>query len=155
MAAVIFLPEDLAPFATIDVSKANAMIEDAMAMAARVAPCILEDTFAYEGAARAILRGAILRWHDAGSGALSAQTAGPFGQTLDTRVQRRGMFWPGEIEQLQDLCKGTEVSGAFSVDTVALSGVVAHADSCSINFGALYCSCGAVLTQGLPLYGAN
>jgi hypothetical protein len=28
------------------------------------------------------------------------------------------MFWPSEIEQLQDLCKGPEVSGAFSVDTV-------------------------------------
>jgi hypothetical protein len=29
------------------------------------------------------------------------------------------MFWPSEIEQLQDLCKGPEVSGAFSVDTVS------------------------------------
>jgi len=71
--------------------------------------------------------------------------------TLDTRQQRRGMFWPSEIEQLQDLCKGSEVSGAFSIDTVPTFGVV-HADICAINFGALYCSCGAVLTQGLPLY---
>lgn len=153
MAAVVLLPVDLDPFASIDAVKAQAMIDDALAMAARVAPCILETTFAFDAAAKAVLRGAILRWHDSGSGALQAQQAGPFGQTLDTRQQRRGMFWPSEIEQLQDMCKGAEVSGAYSVDTVFMAGSLVHADSCSINFGALYCSCGAVLTQSLPLYG--
>lgn len=153
MTAVFITTSDLAPFATIDAVKAQAMIDDAMAIAARVAPCILEVTFAYEAAAKAILRGAVLRWNEAGTGATSTQYAGPFGQTIDTKQQRRGMFWPSEIEQLQELCRGTEVSGAFSVDTAPGAGVVGHADSCSINFGALYCSCGAVLTQNLPLYG--
>jgi hypothetical protein len=97
-------PSDLTPFATIDEAKAQAMIDDALALAARVAPCILTDTFEYAAAAKAILRGAILRWNDSGSGALQAQTAGPFGQTLDTRQVRKGMFWPSEIEQLQELC---------------------------------------------------
>jgi hypothetical protein len=97
-------PSDLTPFAVIDSTKAAAMIEDAEAMAVLVAPCITADDFAFEAALKAILRGAILRWNDSGTGALSAQTAGPFGQTLDTRQQRRAMFWPSEIEQLQDLC---------------------------------------------------
>lgn len=106
-------PEDLAPFATIDEAKALAMIEDAEAMATLVAPCIDTTGFENVAAARAILRGAVLRWNEAGSGALQAQTAGPFGQTLDTRQERRGMFWPSEILQLQNLCADT--GGVYSV----------------------------------------
>ena len=151
MTAVTLVLADLAPFADIESVKAQAMIDDALATAARIAPCMTEETFEYPAAAKAILRGAIIRWHDAGSGALQSQTAGPFGQVVDTRQPRRGMFWPSEIEQLQDLCKGSELSGAFSIDTLpTFTG--AHNDTCSINFGALYCSCGAVLTQALPLY---
>jgi hypothetical protein len=97
-------PDDLDPFASIDLSKADAMIEDAEAMAVLVAPCITANGFAQMAAVKAILRGAILRWNDAGSGALQAQNAGPFGQTLDTRQERKAMFWPSEIEQLQNLC---------------------------------------------------
>jgi hypothetical protein len=150
VAAVSLVPEDLTPFADIPEAKALAMIQDALALAARVAPCILEDAFLYDAAARAILRGAVLRWHDAGTGALQQQSVDDYSQTVDTRQQRRGMFWPSEIQQLQDLCKGDETSGAFAVDTSAAS--VVHADICALNFGAEYCSCGAVLTQNLPLY---
>ena len=158
MPAVTIVPADLEPFATIDVVKATAMIEDAMAMAARVAPCITTVEFAYASAAKAILRGALIRWHEAGSGALAASSTqvGPFGQqqTMDTRQTRRGMFWPSEIEQLQDLCKGVEEHGAFDIDTVASgSATIVHADSCALFFGALYCSCGAVLTSLYPLWG--
>jgi hypothetical protein len=155
VAAVSLSIDDLTPFASIEPTKAQAMIDDALALAARVAPCILEDTFTYEAAAKAILRGAILRWHEAGTGALQSQQAGPYGMTLDTRQQRRGMFWPSEIEQLQDLCKGNETSGAFSIDTFSTAGLATgHAESCALNFGATYCSCGYALTQELPLYGA-
>jgi hypothetical protein len=116
--AVVILPEDLEPFATIDLAKAEAMIEDAMAMAALVAPCITEETFTYDAAALAIIRGAILRWNEAGSGAFQQQTTGPFGVTLDTRQARRGMYWPSEIEALQKLClDGTIDRGAFTIDT--------------------------------------
>ena len=118
MPAVTITPDDLAPFATIDAVKAAAMIEDALAMAARVAPCILQDDFLYDGAARAIIRGAILRWNEAGSGAAQSQTAGPFGVTIDTRQQRRGMFWPSEISDLAGLCQDSVASGkAFEIDT--------------------------------------
>lgn len=149
MAAVILTPTDLEPFADIPEAKAEAMIADVMAMAARVAPCIIEADFGYPEAARAILRGAVLRWHEAGSGTLSQQSVDDYSQTVDTRQQRRGMFWPSEIQQLQELCKG-EDTGVYAIDTVTTT--VTHADICAVNFGANYCSCGAVLTGGWPLY---
>lgn len=102
-------PSDLEPFATIDEAKAIAMIEDAEATAATVAPCITESGFLEDDTrvayVRAVIRGAVLRWNESGSGAYQAQTAGPFGVTMDTRQERRGMFWPSEIEQLQEACK--------------------------------------------------
>lgn len=106
--------DDLAAFATIETAKADAMIEDAEAMALLAAPCIAAEGFAYGSAVKAILRGAVLRWNDAGSGALQAQQAGPFGQTLDTRQERRGMFWPSEIVSLQSLCADSQ-GGVYSV----------------------------------------
>lgn len=39
---------------------------------------------------------------------------------------------------------------AFTIDTLGTSTV--HADTCSLNFGALYCSCGASIA-GFPLWG--
>lgn len=104
---------DLAPFATIETAKANAMIDDAEAMALLAAPCIAAVGFVHATAVRAILRGAVLRWNDSGSGALQAQQAGPFGQTLDTRQERRGMFWPSEIVSLQSLCADSQ-GGVYS-----------------------------------------
>jgi len=139
---------DLAPFATIEATRAQEMIDDAMAMATLDAPCILAADFGYVAAAKAIIRGAILRWNDSGSGAFSQKTTGPFGQTLDTRVRRDGMFTDGEIDKLKRLCTG-EVSGVFSIDTVSAS--VVHAEACALNFGAMYCSCGADIA-GFPLW---
>lgn len=151
MAAVELTPDDLAPFADIPPAKAEAMIEDALAQALLVAPCITDDAFALAAAAKSILRGAVLRWHDAGNGAVQQATAGPFGQTVDTRQARRGMFWPSEIEQLQKLCRAVTDNGIFSVDTAGLAGG-GHALICSANFGAAYCSCGADISGGYPLY---
>lgn len=128
MAAVSLTPDDLTPFASIDEVKAQAMIDDALALAARVAPCILEATFEHDAAAKAILRGAVLRWNDAGTGAYQQQTAGPFGVTMDTRQQRRGMFWPSEIEALQGLCNTEHASGAFSLDQVPAAAGATLAD---------------------------
>lgn len=110
-------PTDLEPFATIEYVKAQAMIEDAEAMAVLVAPCITSVDFGNQLAVKAILRGAIIRWNESGSGAMQSQTAGPFGVTLDTRQERRSMFWPSEIEQLQNLC-----STGGSVFTSSLAG---------------------------------
>lgn len=152
MAAVAITVDDLLPFApNIDEGKAEAMIEDALALAARVAPCILDPTFEHEGAARAILRGAILRWNDSGSGAVVSQAAGPFSQTIDTSQVRRSMFWPSEITDLQELCGKPLSSRAYSLDTYA-GARTAHAQVCALVFGATYCSCGADLSGGDPLW---
>lgn len=154
MAAVSITVDDLRPFAPgIDEAKALAMIEDALALAARVAPCILTDAFEHDGAAKAILRGAILRWNDTGTGAVTQQAAGPFSQTIDTRQDRKSLFWPSEIKQLQELC-GSESSEAFAIDTVSAMPAASHADTCALWFGATYCSCGAILTGDYPLWGA-
>lgn len=150
---------DLTPFATIDDTKAGAMISSALARAARVAPCINDSTLSADHveAFKSILRDAILRWNDSGSGAFQqrTQTAGSFslGETYDTRQPRRSLFWPSEVEEMQAICKehaGEEKSGAFSVDTApSLSGL--HADWCALNFGATYCSCGADIA-GVPIF---
>lgn len=151
MAAVTLERDDLAPFATIEEAKAQAMIDDALALAARIAPCILTEEFEHPAAAKAILRGAVLRWNDAGSGSVQYQMAGPYSQSIDTKQERRGMFWPSEITELQQLCAEDQESQAFSIDTVAQGCV--HADVCALVFGAEYCSCGADLTCYMfPLY---
>ena len=149
MPAVTITPADLAPFATIETEKADAMIADALALAALTAPCITSEDFTYDAAAKAIIRGAILRWNDAGSGAYSQVTTGPFGAATDTRTARKGMFLPSELDDLKALCSEGGRGKAFSVDTVATS--AAHSASCSLNFGALYCSCGADIA-GFPLF---
>jgi hypothetical protein len=105
---------DLIPFAEVDSVKADAMIADAEAMAVLAAPCITAVGFAHGDAVRAILRGAVLRWNIAGDGALQAKTIGPFGETYDTRQERRGMFWPSEVVALQNLC-ATYQGGVYSV----------------------------------------
>lgn len=108
MPAVDIRPSDLDLFADIPEARAAAMIEDAMATAGMVAPCIHDVDFEHYAAAKAIIRGAILRWHEAGAGGVTQQqqTSGSFSQStsIDTRTERRGMFWPSEIEQLQALC---------------------------------------------------
>lgn len=145
---------DLAPFATIESAKAAAMIEDAEAMAIEAAPCIADPTFTAQKrkTVKAILRGAILRWNEAGTGAKTARAGLGYSETIDTTNPRKGMFWPSEIDQLRNLCKAADSGGAYAVDTLPSCGPIVHADICAINFGATYCSCGAVLTQGLPLY---
>jgi len=115
--------DDLIPFASIDGVKAQAMIDDAEAMAVLAAPCITADGFTNAAVVKAVLRGAVLRWNDAGSGAMQAETAGVFSRTLDTRQERRGMFWPSEIVQLQSLCAGAE-GGVYSVSLAGPDPVV-------------------------------
>ena len=110
--------DDLAPFASIPEEKAEAMIDDAEAMAVLAAPCITAEGFTNTAALRAILRGAVLRWNDAGTGALQSQSAGPFSAQMDTRQERRGMFTTTEVVALQNLCADAQ-GGIY---TVSLAG---------------------------------
>lgn len=146
-------PEDLAPFAEIPQAKAEAMIADALAMAKLAAPCIADSDFAHPDAALAIIRGAILRWNDAGSGVRtqSSDTVGPFTFSESyLQPQRRALFWPSEIEQLKKLCADSSAGKAWGYDTASGTSVM-HAEICSLYFGADDCSCGAVLA-GAPLW---
>ena len=149
MGAVSITPADLAPFATIAEAKALEMIEDAMGQAEWLAPCITQADFAHARAAKSVIRGAILRWNDAESGATTQKSAGPYQVTIDSNTRRNGMFWPSEIKQLQDMCRSGS-SGAFSVDTAGTATAI-HQDVCSLNLGATFCSCGADLA-GSPLW---
>jgi hypothetical protein len=141
---------DLAPFADIEAAKAAAMIEDAEAQATLTAPCLsdlaMDDP--KRSAVKSILRGAILRWNEAGSGAVQTTVAGPYSQTVQYQA-RRSMFWPTEIEQLQGLCASDEKPKVFAVDTVAAASL--HLPWCSLNFGATYCSCGVDIA-GEPIF---
>jgi hypothetical protein len=155
MAVFTLTPADLAPFATIDQAKAEAMIADAMALAVLVAPCLDDQDLSdlKRDAAKAIIRGAILRWNEAGTGALQAtsQTAGPFAtnDTFDTRQPRKAMYWPSEIQQLQRICKG-ENTGAYAIDTIPRHRGL-HSLMCDLNFGGVRCSCG-VSIAGVPIF---
>lgn len=152
MPPVSITPDDLTPFATIDYDKAAAMVADALGMAKLVAPCITDEDFQFPDAAKAVIRGALLRWNDAGSGAVTTMQAGSYQQVIDSTNRRNNLFWPSEITQLQSMCRSS--SGAFSIDT-APDVVVSHADVCSLNFGAAYCSCGAILTGYASLWENN
>lgn len=151
------IPSDLDGFVEdIEVTKAQTMIADAHALAALAAPCLNDPdrtlTEQQIAAVRAILRGAIVRWHESGSGALQAESIGSYSYTVDARAPRRGLFWPSEIEQLRSICADADAaSGAFAIDTVSWL-TPRHADICALRFGALYCSCGAVLSGAEPLW---
>jgi hypothetical protein len=111
--------DDLTPFATIDADEAEAMVADAIALATLAAPCLGDVlTALQESQAKAVLRSAVLRWHESGSGATSQNVAGPFQQTV-TPLARKSLFWPSEIDALRNICKSATSGGAFSVDTAA------------------------------------
>jgi hypothetical protein len=124
----ILTVDDLALFAEIDEEKAEAMISGAVAMAAIVAPC-LDDPDALTpkqlAAAQMIIRDAVLRWADSGSGAATTQTAGPFGVTYDTRTPRKTLFWPSEITALQRVCR-SGTGGMFNVGTAPVEPMVSR-----------------------------
>ncbi len=131
---------------------AATMVAGANARALRVAPCLAEDgKVAARSEAKLILVGAVQRWSEAGSGAVAQASAGPFQLATDTRQRTGFNLWPSEIEVLQDLCS-KDAGGAFGVDTVSFGGPLMHDEACAVVFGASYCTCGAVLTGGEPLW---
>lgn len=105
------------------------LIRDGLAMARMVAPCIDDDEFVYGDAATAIIRSAVLRWAESGSGAVTTEqdTAGAFSHQVvyDTRSARRSLFFPSEIKKLEALC--STATGVGAVDTIpaAVTGCVA------------------------------
>lgn len=143
------------PAAVQSAELVDAMVAGANAKASRVAPCLASTdpvpTADQLAEAKLILIGAVKRWAEAGAGSWQQQTAGPFSVTTDTRQRTGFNLWPSEIEALQALCRDSAPAAAFAVDTAPGCGSV-HSPICALNFGATYCSCGADLSGGYPLY---
>ena len=137
-------------FQGVDPAKAAAMIADALALAARVAPCITSSDFAFPDAAKALIRGAVLRWNEAGTGAVQSQTTGPYGVTIDTKQPRRSMFWPSEISDLRDMCSASGPDAAFSVEPGVQTFTAGHASVCPAVTGGA-CLCGALSSYNLGI----
>jgi len=111
------IDDDLVPLRpNLDSGMATIMVADALALAAQAAPCIDDDDFPFEAAAKAIIRSAILRWLDAGSGVITQLVAGPQQVTFSPEP-RRNLFWPSEINQLAALCSDGVSGKAFTIDT--------------------------------------
>lgn len=107
MAQVTLTPSDFGPWGVEDDPKLAELIEDVLAQAATLAPCIVDPAFPYDKAARATLREAVLRRLDAGTGGVVTKTqgTGPFSEseTIDNRL-RRTILQPADISDLQRLC---------------------------------------------------
>lgn len=103
------------PAAVQSAELVSTMLDAANAKASRVAPCLADTPTADQlSEAKLVLIGAIMRWSDAGSGAVTSQTAGVFGMTVDTRQRTGFNLWPSEIADLQNLCTGG-LGGLYSV----------------------------------------
>lgn len=103
----ILVLEDFEAWNLSDTERLDQLIGDVLAQAAIVAPCLDAPAFAYGRAAKAVLREAVLRRLDAGTGAVTTrqQGTGPFSQmeVVDARGMR-GILRPDDISQLQTLC---------------------------------------------------
>lgn len=106
-AVTITLPDLQALNADIVPATAQALIPTALARAAQVAPCILAADFAFPDAAKGVIVDVILRRAEGGSGALQSVTVDS-GSSYTVNAQLAGvLFRPGEIAELQALCKAT------------------------------------------------
>jgi len=122
----IITVEDLQAFnPEINEVTAKGMIADAIAQARLAAPCLTdEDKLSEDQRAqyKAILRAAIIRWEDAGSGAASSEmlVGGRFTQqrVIGSPGQRRGLLWPSEIDLLRQICGTGRRAGTVDVTPI-------------------------------------
>lgn len=153
---VIITTSDL-PIAIQSHELAAVMVAGANSKAMRVAPCLAATdpapTAEQVAEAKLVLIGAVKRWAEAGSGAFQQQTAGPFSIGVDTRQRAGFNLWPSEITDLQAICRaGADAESAYALD-LAPTSRSPHMPWCNLMFGAVYCSCGADLTDyEYPLY---
>lgn len=112
MAVIIDIPD--LPTATQSAESIDMMVDGANAIAVRVAPCLVSEDVTTDqlDEARLILLSMIQRWTDAGSGAFTQQTTGPFGVVMDTRQKSSGYrAYPSEVTDLQSICRTTTRAG--------------------------------------------
>lgn len=111
---------DLQKFdATLDQAQADDMIATAWARAGQAAPCLKDagdDTLDAEDLeiVKDVLRSAILRWVERGSGAVVSRSAGEYGETLARIDDSGNLFRPGEIRDLKQVCGNLRKRGRAS-----------------------------------------
>ncbi|MGQ3385290.1 hypothetical protein [Glutamicibacter sp. TV12E] len=124
MAFLDLTPEDLIPLdSTLTTAKAEILIADTVARAYGLVPELAEDLTALQASAsKAILRKAILRWHQTGSGALvqRSESTGAYSvsETVDTKSSDRAIFTQAELKELRGLFVTAKAfkGKAFSVE---------------------------------------
>lgn len=116
--ALIEVSDILAVMPGADEARVDAFVDDALALALTVAPCLADVDLdaAKAAAAKAVLRQTIMRWIDRGSGVNTQQIAGPF--QVSTDQSHGGLLYPSEIQALQGICATGSPVGqkAFAVD---------------------------------------
>lgn len=105
----ILTVDDLSALTSASPAALAVMIADVSAAAVSAAPCLNGDLpESARAAARAVLRGAVLRWADYTTRDERQMTAGPFtlGQAAGSGggAERRALLWPSEIQSLQRVC---------------------------------------------------
>lgn len=152
-------PGDITPLVDVDPGRLAILIDDAETSATmpKVAPALAEPdllTAAQRAQVKTILRRAVVREAEAGTGAKTQEVAGPYSYTVDTRTANRTSCLTEEEEDalrsIVGISKSTQV---FSLDvtpsTVSPSN---HLPWCDLQFGGLICTCGVALTGYYPLY---
>jgi len=116
--------EEVAPLVpNVTEAKGRILLEDVMARAKNLVP-ELEDklTESQNSVAKAIIRKAVARWADSGSGGVTtkSQTAGPY-QTSETYEGRgdRPLFYDSEIAELRAIFTLDDVAPKSKVFSVA------------------------------------
>lgn len=102
---------------TISSAAGEDMLATAWARAIDAAPCLGDEeaeplSDVEVQIVRDVLRSAVLRWHDRGSGAHSQRTAGEYGETL--RAGDTNLFRPNEIRDLHKVCGTSRRRGKAS-----------------------------------------
>lgn len=113
-------PADLAPLIETDPERLAVLIADAETFAVMAAPPLatptdLSDT--QRAQVKTVLRRAVVREADSGTGAKITEQAGPYGYTVDTRTAGRVSFLTDdEQDALRSIVGLTRSHAAFTVD---------------------------------------
>lgn len=148
-------PADVMPFTDVDTDRLAILIEDAEVFATMAAPPLADPlplTDSQRAQVKTILRRAVIREADAGSGAKTQETAGPYSYTVDTRKSTDVSFLTEEEEDaLRGVVGIVKSTQAFNTD-VTSAGYSLHLPWCDLMFGGLTCSCGVSLTGSYPIF---